>query len=196
IPCNDTVDCPLYSYRCRKFKNNKVCDFTFQCNNQFGCVALNQKIDDSFYNSDGLYINSNFTANSPINNSTNLLFMFTNKDDFKDKTCKSNSECFSKLCKEGECVVNDEDPILIYNLISDEDIKPKINHGKALKEKCEYKSDCITKVCYEKRCEIKIDDNYYFVSIFVIGYIFFTSIFIIICVPICKRVCKKRRYYS
>jgi len=191
IPCQSISDCPDYSYRCREFKNVSFCDFTLYCTKQSGCIAINKQIDDNFYETDGLYINSNVTNNSSTNES-NFLYIFTNEKEFKDKKCEINTECFSNLCEEGKCIGNDKDPIKIFELSSDKNNTPFLKSGKSIKESCKENIDCITNFCKEKKCEIK--DSNINAIILVIELTLLSNGLICLCIT-CYNCCKKKSHY-
>ncbi|ORX59142.1 hypothetical protein BCR36DRAFT_317019 [Piromyces finnis] len=187
--CNNDIECPVFTHGCNKKSDNSngICEFTIQCNNQNGCVALNQKYNSTFYKSSSLYKNTNSTENYP-----KYLYMFSKEEEtFKNETCKIDNECFSKNCKESQCVPNDKDPIFIFSLTVEKG-EQKYYHGKAINEKCEKNKECITDFCIDK-CETLIDSHFILIILF-LGVFLTSHLFICVCIE-CRKCCMKRAHY-
>ncbi|KAG4085560.1 hypothetical protein H8356DRAFT_150976 [Neocallimastix lanati (nom. inval.)] len=141
-PCKDDSDCPSYSNRCA-FDieiDAGVCDMNVYCNKFNGCVALLNSFDS--HKSTSLIIDSFQTPND--------------EKDPNISKCKSDSDCFTNICKEGVCIVDDSDPI--YNCIIAEFgvHQGHVTCGKAANQLCDDHEDCISNQCFDV-----CDSNYY-----------------------------------
>jgi len=135
IPCSQSSDCPEYSKGC-VFDievDAGVCDIDVYCNKFNGCVALFESFDSN--TSNDLIIESYQTVNDKKND--------------KIPACKSNSDCFSNICKQGVCLVDDDDPI--YNCVIAElgVYQSHVNCGKAANQLCYDHEDCISNNCLD-----------------------------------------------
>ncbi|ORX81210.1 hypothetical protein BCR32DRAFT_268424 [Anaeromyces robustus] len=142
INCKEDSDCPNYSKGC-VFDievDLGVCDINVYCNKFNGCVALLSTFDSS--KSSNLIIDS-----------------FQTEKDTKPKNlplCKTNENCFSNICSNGVCIVDDADPI--YNcIIAEYGVhQSKVTCGKAANQLCYDHEDCISNQCFDV-----CDSDYY-----------------------------------
>ncbi|KAL6625438.1 hypothetical protein LY90DRAFT_662934 [Neocallimastix californiae] len=142
ISCKDDSDCPSYSNRCAFDVeiDAGVCDINAYCNKFNGCVALLSSFDS--HKSSSLIIDSFQTPND--------------QKDVNISKCKSDSDCFTNICKQGVCLVDDSDPV--YNCIIAEIgvHQSHVNCGKAANQLCYDHEDCISNQCFDV-----CDSNYY-----------------------------------